>query len=233
MWFLPLLLLLLLLGTSSPARAQDERQHFNHLAESFAAGSFDWQSVRKFGLVNKCLLPAQFSRATCGKILLHCTEAVTCFRETIGIRICVFKVGVTSNPMKRYQGYMDLGFHAMWVIAVSPSIDLIHMLEAALVMEFHKHIGCRNKGGTGGEGALNKTEKSPGPYYVYVTGGRADQPRRVGWQCLLSIAHGNGEKQTSSWFKQECWAYQHKQWQTDLFSPGISLRNMIVHSSCL
>lgn len=75
---------------------------------------------------------------------------------------------------------MDLGFHAMWVIAVSPSIDLIHMLEAALVMEFHKHVGCRNKEGAGGEGALNRSERAPGPYYVYVTGGRADQRRRVG-----------------------------------------------------
>ena len=173
-----------------PACAQDERQHLSDLAESFAACSFDWQNVKKFGLLNKCLLPAQFSRATCGKILLHCTEAVTCFRQKIGIRICVFKVGVTSNPIKRYQGCMDLGFHAMWVIAVSPSIDLIHMLEAALVMEFHKHVGCRNKEGTGGEGALNRSERAPGPYYVYVTGGRADQRRRVGWQCILAIASG-------------------------------------------
>ena len=74
-------------GTSSPARAQDEREHLNALAESFSACSFDWQAVKKFGLLNKCLLPAQFSRATCGKILLHCTEVVTCFRQKIGIRI--------------------------------------------------------------------------------------------------------------------------------------------------
>ena len=68
----------------------------------------------------------------------------------------------------------------MWLIAVSQSADLIHMLEAALVMEFHKHVGCRNKEGSGGEGALNKKDRVPPPYFAYVTGGRADQLRRIG-----------------------------------------------------
>ena len=63
----------------------------------------------------------------------------------------------------------------MWLIAVSQSADLIHMLEAALVMEFHKHVGCRNKEGSGGEGALNKKDRVPPPYFAYVTGGRADR----------------------------------------------------------
>ena len=68
----------------------------------------------------------------------------------------------------------------MWLIATSNSVDLVHMLEAALVSEFHKHVGCRNREGSGGEGALNREAAAPPPYYVYITGGRADQPRSVG-----------------------------------------------------
>eukprot|EP00435_Cladocopium_sp_Y103_P007728 s1487_g2.t1 len=50
------------------------------------------------------------------------------------------------------------------------------MLEAALVSEFAAHVGCRNKSGSGGEGALNRANCPDPPYFVYVTGGRADQP---------------------------------------------------------
>lgn len=119
---------------------------------------------------------------TCGNILSFCKEKVTEFREKIGIRLCVFKLGVTSNPVRRYPGYLEKGFTAMWIIHVSQSVDIIHMLEAALVSEFSKHVGCRNKEGSGGEGALNRVNKPqpPPPYFMYVTGGRADQFRRMG-----------------------------------------------------
>ena len=68
----------------------------------------------------------------------------------------------------------------MWLIWVSKSIDVVHMLEAALIQHFHQHVGSQNKKGSGGEGSLNKTNPAPPPYYVYVTGGRADQRCRVG-----------------------------------------------------
>ena len=53
------------------------------------------------------------------------------------------------------------------------------MLEAALISHFEHCVGCRNTTGSGGEGALNRTTTC-GPYYTYITGGRADQHRRVG-----------------------------------------------------
>ncbi|CAK8995140.1 unnamed protein product [Durusdinium trenchii] len=62
------------------------------------------------------------------------------------------------------------------------------MLEAALVFEFHKHVGCRNQRGTGGDGALNRKDPSPPPYFVYVTGGRADQMRRAPCKHLVELA---------------------------------------------
>ena len=136
--------------------------------------------MKRMNLLNRCLPSGQAAKATSGKILSHCRDQTICFRENIGLRVCVFKIGVTANPITRYLDYLDQGYQTMWLLAVSPSADLIHMLEAALIMEFHKHVGCRNKEGSGGEGALNKKHKAPPPYYAYVTGGRADQLRRVG-----------------------------------------------------
>ena len=67
----------------------------------------------------------------------------------------------------------------MWVIAKSSSVDTIHMLEAACISHFAVHIGCRNQPESGGEGALNRAHPKP-PFFLYVTGARADQPRRIG-----------------------------------------------------
>ena len=117
---------------------------------------------------------------TCGKLLEHCKDKVLAFREGLGIRLAVFKIGVTASPSERFPSYMKMGFTGMWLIAKSDSIDLVHMLEAALISEYHQHVGCRNKKGSGGDGALNRRDPSPPPYYVYVVGGRADQMRRVG-----------------------------------------------------
>ena len=150
------------------------------LSASFDASTFDWSLTEKFGLLNRCMLEPKNGRPTCGKVLKWCMDKITTFREGMGIRVCVFKIGVTANPPQRYLSYLDLAFTSMWCIAVSPSSDLIHMLEAGLISHFCKHVGCRNKENSGGEGSLNKANKSPGPYYVYITGGRADQLCKVG-----------------------------------------------------
>ena len=160
--------------------AKDDYNKLKLLGDSFDAATFDWNLTKPFGLLNRCAPEPRTGQPTCGKILAWAKDKVTSFRERMGIRVCVFKVGVTANPITRYHAYLDQGFTSMWVISVSPSLDLIHMLEAALVSEFNKHVGCRNKEGSGGEGALNKKQKTPPPYFLYVTGGRADQSRRVG-----------------------------------------------------
>ena len=144
------------------------------------------------GLLNHCL-PMTTSVPTAGKVLGHCVDKVTSFRERMGIRLCIFKIGVTSDPSIRFTGYVDKGYSLMWIIAQSTSIDFVHMLEAALILHFHQHVGCKNKGGTGGDGALNRRDPSPPPYYVYITGGRADQPRWVGW-CLHSCFANSRKK---------------------------------------
>ena len=143
-------LILLYVPKLPPLLAKDDHNKLKLLGDTFDAATFDWNLTRPFGLMNRCAPEPRAGQPTCGKILAWAKEKITSFRESIGIRVCVFKVGVTANPVTRYHAYVDQGFTSMWVISVSPSLDLIHMLEAALVSEFNKHVGCRNKEGSGG-----------------------------------------------------------------------------------
>ena len=147
------------------------------IAEHFSE-SFDWQCVKPFQLLNH--IP-RGRLCTSGKILAHALRQITAFREAVGVRVCVFKIGISANPVQRFVSYLRLGFTTMWVISKSQSVCEIHMLEAACISHFSQHVGCRNQSETGGEGALNRAHSQP-PYFLYVTGARADQSRRIGWK---------------------------------------------------
>ena len=147
------------------------------LAGDFDGTTFEWDKVRPFGLVSHVVRQST-QKVTCGKLLAHCLEKVDSFRTRIGIRVCIFKIGVMHNPLIRYKSYLELKYTEMWLLATSPSVDLVHMLEAALVCQYSMHVGCRNKKG---EGFLNRTDAPAGPYFVYIVGGRADQNHWVGW----------------------------------------------------
>ena len=151
------------------------------LGEKFDASTFDWTGVKDHGLHNRCIRGQLEKKISCGRILEHAKDLITSFREQIGVRLCCFKIGITSNPLIRFISYIKKGYTHMWLISVSHSIDLVQMLEAALVSEFSKHVGCQNQSGSGGEGALNRENPPFPPYFVYITGARADQNRRVGW----------------------------------------------------
>lgn len=125
-------------------------------------------------------LKVQGPKPTCGKILAYCKSEVNSFRHYIGFQVCVFKVGVTAKPEERFLDYMAVNFTSMWVIHQDNELGLIHMLEAALVDEFHSCVGCRNAANSGGEGGLNKKNHCGPPFYCYITGGRADQLKKVG-----------------------------------------------------
>ena len=148
-------------------------------SEGFDLRKINWQKAAEIGLFNH-VMSKHGSTPTCGKLLSHCKSKVTSLREKLGIRICIFKIGVTATPISRYEMYMEKGYRLMWLIAETSSVDLVHMCEAALVSEYHKHVGCKNAEGTGGDGALNRTPPAPPPYFVYVVGGKADEGRWVG-----------------------------------------------------
>ena len=148
------------------------------LASEMDPSKISWKDVQCYGLRNR-LMPTQARPPSSGRLLSYCVQQVDSFREHMGLSVCVFKIGVTSNPLVRYVDYLQRNFTSMWVIFSGSNVKEIHMLEAALVSLYHSTTGCQNAGGSGGEGALNKATASP-PYYAYVTGGRADQPCRVG-----------------------------------------------------
>lgn len=131
---------------------------------------------------------------TCGKILSRCNGLVQSFREKIGTQICIFKIGVTSNPLLRFLSYTESGYQLMWLMHQSPSLDLIHMLEAALIMANCHHSGCRNAKDSGGEGGLNRAKKLPPP--------------------LLCIYHRVLSKPTSKSGMKKCCDMLLKLWQT-------------------
>lgn len=146
------------------------------ISETFKTESFQWDLVQSLGVVARFMAQSAV-KPTAGRLLTHCREQITCFREKIGLKVCIFKIGVSENPVFRFSSYVEKGCETMWVLATSQSVDQIHMLEAACIQEYAKHVGCRNKAGSGGEGGLNRVGSSP-PYYLYVAGGRAD---KTGW----------------------------------------------------
>lgn len=148
--------------------------------EAFDGETFDWKSVRQYQLLNHCVRSKSGRPPTCGKVLAHARNQITAYRETMGVRICVFKVGITSNPLLRFASYLKLGYSSMWIITKTHSCDEIKMLEAACISHFAVHVGCRNAADSGGEGALNRPNPPDPPYFLYVVGGRADQPRNIG-----------------------------------------------------
>ena len=153
-------------------------QKLLHAAETFEPSCSTWSEMKGLGLVYRGL--QSHCKPTCGKILSHSKRQVAGFREMMGISLLVFKIGVTVNPPARFVDYVRKGFTQMWVIFQGNDVGTVHMLEAALISEFSSACGCRNMQGTGGEGALNRKNSGGPPFFVYITGGRADQSRRVG-----------------------------------------------------
>lgn len=150
------------------------------LAVGFNAANFDWSLARPFGVINKFTTSRTSKKMTSGKILAQTQELVSNFLTMMGVQLCIFKIGVTSNPLSRFQLYKQQYYSHMWIIFCCESVDLIHMLEAALIAASIGHKGCRNQPGSGGEGALNRVNPPEPPYFVYIVGGRADQTRCVG-----------------------------------------------------
>ena len=163
---------------SKDVLAMNDLRCLADLAKDFHPSSFDWNAARSCGISSKLLKPASKGHTT-GRILAHAISQVKALRQTLSVSLTVFKVGVTSNPPARFVSYAERGYSCMRVIVQSTSVDLIHMLEAALVEIFCGEVGCKNKPGSGGEGALNRHTAKP-PYYAYVVAGRADRGRWIG-----------------------------------------------------
>ena len=138
-------------------------QQLSDQSAIFDASTYDWSRCQPLGVHNRCLRLDK-KNLSCGKILAHAKEQVSALREKVGVRLCCFKIGVTSNPLARFPLYLNKGYSVMWVIWSSTSVDIVHMLGAALLSEFGRHVGCQNQLGT----ALNKADRPDPPYFVYM-----------------------------------------------------------------
>ena len=105
--------------------------------------SIPWQSVRQYGLINQ-LMPLKKGQGSSGRILAHCKQMVTSFRENMGIRLTVFKIEVTADPLSRFRLYLAKNYTRMWIIYSSMDVREIHMLEAALIALFENAVGLQN-----------------------------------------------------------------------------------------
>lgn len=115
------------------------------------------------------------NRATAGTVLQRCLSQVNSFRDRLGRKLCVFKLGLTSNPVVRFSFYKEANYTHMSLLHVSTNLGLCQMLEAALIAANLSEKECRNEK-YGGEGPPSSDEPF---HFVYVVGARADQMKRI------------------------------------------------------
>ena len=126
-----------------------------------------------------CISYLKFYRrqtATAGTIIQRCLSEVSNFRDRMGRKLCVFKLGLTSNPILRFDFYKEANYTHMTLLHVSDQLAVTQMLEAAPIAFNLNEIGCRNQR-YGGEGP-------PCPpnavfHFVYIVGARADQMKPI------------------------------------------------------
>ena len=166
-----------LLPTSSCAGAAPE---LAVLAEEFEAcrDVLDKEAlIRRTGDVTVAYLNTVSCCPTAGKVLRHCKQKCGLFRSELGGSVCVFKIGYTSNPLKRFASYCLSNFSRMMLLHVTECRGTAQMLEAALIDAHVDVMGCRNEK-LGGEGPPHNAEALH--FYVYIVGARADLPKPIG-----------------------------------------------------
>ena len=110
-------------------------------------------------------------KATAGTILQKCLLEVERFRTRMTKSLCVFKLGMTTNPAIRFKWYQDDNYTNMTLLHVTENAGVAQMLEASLIVCHMGQTGCRNEK-RGGECPPSCVQE---PFhFVYVVGARAD-----------------------------------------------------------
>ena len=118
----------------------------------------------------------QWYKSSAGTILQRCLLEVDRFRDKMSKALCVYKIGMTSNPIVRFSFYKDKNYTHMSLLHVTTNIGVAQMLEASVIAWHKSQPGCRNER-SGGEGP--PTDKEP-YHFVYVVGARADTFKAIG-----------------------------------------------------
>ena len=85
--------------------------------------------------------------------------------------LCVYKVGMTTNPVLRFHFYALRNYSKMSLLHVTENLGVAQMLEAALIAMHISEKECRNER-FGGDGP--NTLDHVGPHFLYIVGARAD-----------------------------------------------------------
>ena len=108
---------------------------------------------------------------TAGTILQGCLTQIDRFRNQMTRSLCVYKVGITTNPVLRFHFYARGNYSKMSLLHITENMGVAQMLEAALLAMHISEKECRNER-FGGDGPA--TLDHMGPHFLYIVGARAD-----------------------------------------------------------
>ena len=80
------------------------RKCLEQLADDLNPIKIPWQDLREFGILNRIMKPRR-PKASAGVVLAYSKQQVVSFREHLRLSVCVFKIGVTANPICRFLDY--------------------------------------------------------------------------------------------------------------------------------
>ncbi len=138
---------------------------------------FEYQ-FQMHGICVSYLGYARMYTASAGTILQRCISEINRFRDRMGRKLCVYKIGLTSNPCVRFEFYKEANYTNMTLLHVSDQLGVIQMLEAALIARNRTENACRNER-PGGEGPPYSKDDPLSFHFVYVVGARADQMKPI------------------------------------------------------
>ena len=123
------------------------------------------------GLEKVYLDETRLSTSTAGTVLQRCLTNIEKFRSRMTRSLCVYKLGLTTNPLLRFHFYTHRNYSKMTLLHCTPEIGVAQMLEAALISNHISEKECRNER-FGGDGPNSVDHE--GPHFVYIVGARAD-----------------------------------------------------------
>ena len=172
-----------------PRRVADPPRGFDPHGITYVADC-DFTAELEHGIGVHLPSPAKGASLTTGSILSHCRRRIDDIVEKCGgSKLAVFKIGIASQLIPRYDSYVDEGYFTLVCIMCSKHLPLIEMLEAALIALYETHAGCQNLQ-SGGDGGLSKRRhylRGQDPlrvqdplFFTYCAAARADTLIRLG-----------------------------------------------------
>ena len=131
-------------GNSQPKPLQRDHDGYPMAHEAMSLEEFEMMS-RKHEIAIAYLATPKRERATAGTILQRSLYEIEKFRSKMTRSLCVFKLGLTTNPIIRFKFYRDDNYSHMALLHVTENAGVAQMLEASLIAIHMSQTGCRNE----------------------------------------------------------------------------------------